>query len=168
MERLPPDQRAIAVATLAIAPRSVSSQPPVRPIPAAAASAAAKVGAQTKGGNLTSPSSTVAFSEGGGGAGISPVSGVSSVKLAGTSAASGPRLGTLRGLYIPSNSAAVEEGGGGGDEDGEEDDDEFGDIGYHNEYLKEGKVRGYWLCGYVCVRVCVFFPTGLGESAPPA
>lgn len=140
VERLPPEQRAIAVATLDKNSSSNNSNtnedgcsPGGGPSAEGAAAAAA--------GSAAAPSSTISAgakggeqSGGGGGGGV-----------VAAAEGTGPRLGKLQGLGGGGGGGGVvrrgaeEQGDDEGDDDDEEED-EFVDLGRHNEYLREKQV----------------------------
>lgn len=122
VERLPPEQRAVAVATLAVDGGDGGGNPSETPTLTVA---------------LVTGSATNAPASGGdeGGAVGSPGKGltVSGVRVGvGGEAAAGPRLGTLRGLGV----GVVKEE----EEEEEEGGDELFDMEHHNEYLRDKQV----------------------------
>ncbi|CAN0080202.1 unnamed protein product [Ectocarpus sp. 12 AP-2014] len=117
VQRLPPDQRSIAAATLAI--EGAAAAPP-------AAGGGGSVGDAGKAGAGT------AAAGGAGAGGVGP-----SAEAAAKTATSGPRLGKLRGLGgVPVPAP---------EDDDEEEDDELHDMEHHNEYLRE-KPADQWDC----------------------
>ncbi|CAN0260191.1 unnamed protein product, partial [Ectocarpus sp. 13 AM-2016] len=108
VQRLPPDQRSIAAATLAI--EGAAAAPP--------AGGGGSVGDAGKAG------AGAAAAGGAGPDGVGP-----SAEAAAKTATSGPRLGKLRGLGgVPVPAP---------EDDDEEEDDELHDMEHHNEYLRE-------------------------------
>ncbi|CAB1102572.1 unnamed protein product [Ectocarpus sp. CCAP 1310/34] len=122
VQRLPPDQRSIAAATLAIEG-------------SAAANPAAAPPAGGGGGSVGDAGKAGAGAAAAGGAGPGGVG--LSAEAATTTGTSGPRLGKLRGLGgVPVPAP---------EDDEEEEDDELHDMEHHNEYLRE-KPAEQWDC----------------------
>eukprot|EP00752_Nemacystus_decipiens_P007303 g6534.t1 len=116
VQRLPPEQRAVAVATLAVE------------------AAAAKPGSADGG---SSGGAAAAAAAGGGEGGVTATGEGGGAGGAVSAATGGPRLGALSGL----GSVAVEEL----EEEEEEEEDELHDMEHHNEYLRD-KPAERWDC----------------------
>lgn len=118
VERLRPELRGIAAATLAIDRAST-----------AAAEVAAAMAASTSGGKGEPSTAAVGVAAGGG---VSePRVGEGKGAATTTTTTGGPRLGNLRGLG----------GVQAGEEEEEEEEDELHDMEHHNEYLRDKPVR---------------------------
>lgn len=117
VQRLPPDQRSIAAATLAIEGAAAAADP----------AAAPPAGGGGSVGDADRAGAGAAAAGGGGPGGVGP-----SAEAAAKTATSGPRLGKLRGLgSVP---VPVPE------DDEEEEGDELHDMEHYNEYLREKPV----------------------------
>ncbi|CBN77126.1 conserved unknown protein [Ectocarpus siliculosus] len=125
VQRLPPDQRSIAAATLAIEGGGGATAADPAAAPPAGGGSVGDAGRAGAG---------AAAAGGGGPGGVGP-----SVEAAAKTATSGPRLGKLRGFGAVPVPVPVPE-----DEEGEEDD-ELHDMEHHNEYLRE-KPAEQWDC----------------------
>ncbi|CAM9558541.1 unnamed protein product [Ectocarpus fasciculatus] len=128
VQRLPPDQRSIATATLTIegAAAAAATNPAAAP-PAGGGSVgdAGRAGADA-----------AAAGGGGGAGGVGP-----SAEAAAKTVTSGPRLGTLRGLGgVPVPVPVPEE-----EDEEDEEEDELHDMEHHNEYLRD-KPAEQWDC----------------------